>query len=94
MLHRPSEAFAPNDPQEWVTERKYNEHDLGEMLGKFLAEREKSLELAARLSGSNWEAVYTTPVSHHEGGRYVRLVGRARYSAHAPAGRTALCAGA
>ena len=61
MLHRPNEAFAPNNQQEWVTERRYNEQDLGDMLGKFLAERAKSLAWLRSLNGANWEAAYTTP---------------------------------
>ncbi len=61
MLHRPTEAFAPNDSDAWITERKYNERDLAESLDDFLAERKKSLEWLKGLSGSNWEASYTTP---------------------------------
>ena len=61
MLHRPTEAFAPNEPQEWVTERKYNERDLTESLNDFLAERKQSLEWLKGLANSNWEVTYTTP---------------------------------
>src|SRR5664279_2564609 len=61
MLHRPTEDFAPNNTQEWVTERKYNEQNLSDMLGKFLAERDKSLNWLRGLSGANWEAPYTIP---------------------------------
>ncbi len=61
MLHRPTEAFAPNDSQEWITERKYNERDLAESLEDFLADRKKSLEWLKGLSGSDWEIAYTTP---------------------------------
>ena len=61
ILNHPDQEFAPNDPQVWITERKYNEQDLGVMLGKFLAEREKSLEWVKGLTNSNWEASYTTP---------------------------------
>lgn len=32
MLHRPTEAWPPIRPGEWVTERKYNERDLAAML--------------------------------------------------------------
>ena len=61
MLHRPNDEFAPNNPQEWVTERRYNEQDLGVMLNKFAEEREKSLAWLRTLEGANWEATYTTP---------------------------------
>lgn len=61
ILHRPTEPFAPNDSQAWVTERKYNERDLSEMLENFLAERVRSLDWLTDLSGANWDASYTTP---------------------------------
>lgn len=61
MLNRPSENFAPNDSQEWITSRKYNERDLGESLKDFLAERKNSLDWLKGLADSNWETVYTTP---------------------------------
>jgi hypothetical protein len=61
MLNRPNDVPPPNNPQEWITERRYNEQDLGEMLGKFLEEREKSLAWLRTLEGANWEAPYTTP---------------------------------
>ena len=44
-----------------VTERRYNEQDLGVMLGKFLAERDQSLAWLRTLQNPNWEATYTTP---------------------------------
>ncbi|MEP7291283.1 MAG: DinB family protein [Chloroflexota bacterium] len=62
ILHRPTEEFAPNDSQESLTERNYNEQDLAVMLGKFLEEREKSLEWLRELgAGANWDVSYTTP---------------------------------
>ena len=44
ILHRQNEEWPPFDPQAWVTERKYNQQSLAEMLDKFLAERHTSLE--------------------------------------------------
>ena len=61
MLNHPTEAFAPNDSQEWITSRKYNERDLAQSLDDFLDERKKSLEWLKAMADSNWEAVYTTP---------------------------------
>src|SRR5215212_6962872 len=61
MLNRPTEAFAPNDSQEWITARKYNERDLTQSLDDFLNERKKSMEWLKGLANSNWEASYTTP---------------------------------
>src|SRR4051794_4353460 len=50
ILHRPNEIFPPIHPSAWVTERHYNERDLADMLEKFAAEREKSLDLIKGLS--------------------------------------------
>lgn len=61
ILHRPSEPFASNDSEAAVTEQRYNERDLGELLEGFLAERTRSLEWLSELSGANWDASYTTP---------------------------------
>lgn len=61
MLHRPHEPFAPNDPQAYVTERRYNERDLGVMFDQFLTERARSLEWLRGLAEADWEAVYATP---------------------------------
>ncbi len=61
VLHRPDEPFPPIHPSQWVTERRYNERDLLEMLEKFAAEREKSLDWLKGLSSPNWEVTYTHP---------------------------------
>ncbi len=61
MLHHPEQDFAPNDSQRWVTERRYNERDLAEMLAGFAAERARSLSWLDSLTNPDWEAVYTTP---------------------------------
>jgi hypothetical protein len=65
ILHRPNDAFAPNNPQEWITERKYNERDLAEMFELFAAERTRSLNWLRGLSDANWEAAYDTPWGRH-----------------------------
>ncbi|MCZ2097960.1 MAG: DinB family protein [Anaerolineae bacterium] len=49
------------DPQGWVTARRYNERDLSEMLDRFIAERNQSLEWLRGLASANWDAAYTTP---------------------------------
>lgn len=61
ILHHSDQPFTPNDTQTWVTEHAYNQQDLGDVLGRFLAEREKSLEWLKTLSGAHWDASYTTP---------------------------------
>jgi hypothetical protein len=60
-LHRPDEPRPRIDPGAWVTERKYNERDLGESLQGFLDAREKSLAWLKSLSSPDWEAVYQAP---------------------------------
>lgn len=40
---RPGESLPPVTPQGWVVERQYNQPNLEESLGNFLAEREKAL---------------------------------------------------
>jgi hypothetical protein len=60
ILNRPNEEAPPIDPQGWVTSRKYNESDLGEMLDAFIAEREQSLEWLKGLSVANWDTEYMT----------------------------------
>jgi hypothetical protein len=58
ILHRQNEEWHRIDPEGWVTERKYNEQGFVEMLEKFFAEREKSLEWLKELSNANWETIY------------------------------------
>lgn len=61
MLHRPDEAFPPNETVENVTRRRYNERDLVEVFEGFAAERAKSLDWLRSLNNPNWDAPYTTP---------------------------------
>lgn len=60
-LHRPDEPRPRIDPGAWVTERRYNERDLGESLHGFLVARESSLAWLKSLSSPDWEAVYEAP---------------------------------
>ena len=60
ILHRQNEEWHRINPQGWVTERKYNEQDLGESQAKFFEERKKSLEWLKGLSSANWETNYTS----------------------------------
>jgi len=60
-LHRPDEPRPGITPGAWVTERGYNERDLGESLQGFLAAREESLAWLRELSAPDWEAVYEMP---------------------------------
>lgn len=60
-LHRPDEPRPGINPGAWVTERAYNERNLGESLQGFLAAREESLAWLRGLSSPDWEAVYQAP---------------------------------
>jgi len=60
-LHRPDEAWPPIDPGGWVTERAYNERELGPSLDGFLSEREASLAWLRGLEDPDWEASYEAP---------------------------------
>lgn len=61
ILHHPGQPFAPIDPPRWAVERKYNERDLIESLGRFLEERRKSLQWLRGLQAPNWEQSYQLP---------------------------------
>ena len=60
ILRRSSEDWPPINPQGWVTERAYNQRDLGESLAGFLAEREKSLAWLASLDQPDFSTVCRT----------------------------------
>lgn len=61
VLHRPEETWARIDPAGWVSERRYNERDLGEALQGFLIERERSIAWLAGLSAPDWSREYRAP---------------------------------
>ena len=58
ILFHSDKDFPPNDPQAWITERRYNERDLQASFEGFIAERAKSLEWLRTLSDANWDTVY------------------------------------
>lgn len=60
-LHRPGEPWPGIDPQGWVTERRYNEQDLGASLATFRQEREASLAWLRSLPRPNWDRTYNAP---------------------------------
>ncbi len=61
ILHHPTETWPPIRPEEWVTERAYNEQDLGMMMQKFFDERQASLQWLKKLDSPDWEATVETP---------------------------------
>jgi hypothetical protein len=60
ILNRQNEEWHVIRPQEWVTERKYNQQNFDEMQGKFFAERTKSLEWLKGLEKADWDKTYTS----------------------------------
>jgi len=60
-LHHPERPWPPIDPAGWVTERQYNQRDVGGSLNGFLAARQESLGWLRQLISVNWEAAYDAP---------------------------------
>lgn len=67
-LNRPGEEWPPIHPGAWVTERKYNERDLGQSLNEFLAERRQSLAFLKGLTSPNWDATHLSPYGERKAG--------------------------
>ena len=61
ILHRPDQPWPPIDPAGWVTERRYNEREMGDSLSGFLRAREESLAWVESLSSPDWEAACEAP---------------------------------
>ena len=62
LLHEPGTEWPPIAPESWVTERTYQERDLSESLGRFLAERQRSLEWLSGLEDPEWQRRYEHPL--------------------------------
>jgi len=60
-LQTPVAAWTPIAPQQWVTERRYQERDLDTSLQKFQQERAQSLAWLKTLAAPDWQAAYTLP---------------------------------
>ena len=61
MLHPRGQPWRANDPQGWVTQRRYNERDFEESVNNFLYERERSLVWLKELPAPDWSLVYQAP---------------------------------
>ncbi len=61
ILYRPGQPWPPNNPQEWVTERQYNERELQPSVNNFLRERQQSLDWLKTLDAPDWEQAEPTP---------------------------------
>ena len=58
ILHRQQEKWTPIDPEGWVTQRHYNDQNLGEVKEKFFGERSNSLDWLKGLEHADWAASY------------------------------------
>ena len=61
ILHKPGQPWPPIDPQGWVSARHYNEQDPAEILGKWLQERQASLEWLRSLNTPDWQSAEQAP---------------------------------
>lgn len=61
MLTRPSDPWPPIHPEEWVTERAYNEQDLATVVRRFVEERQNSLIWLRKLENPVWDTIVTSP---------------------------------
>lgn len=61
ILYHRDDPWSLIDPQGWVTQRRYNERDLGASLARFLAARRESLSWLAALPSPDWEAAVQAP---------------------------------
>ena len=60
-LHRPDEQWPPIDPQEWATERLYNDRSLPKSLDRFLSRRAESIAWLDGLDSPDWPLAYEHP---------------------------------
>jgi hypothetical protein len=68
ILNRPEEGWQQINPGEWLSERKYNQRNLAEMLEQFLAERKISLAWLQGLQSPQWDASYQVPFGRMQAG--------------------------
>ena len=68
ILYHPGQPWPPINPQDWVTERGYNQRDLAESVEDFLKERRKSLAWLRGLAAPDWQAAVTVPFGRFSAG--------------------------
>ena len=62
LLNMPGEPFPPIDPNNWPTERQYNERDLMTAIKTFINERARSIDWLRKLQSPNWENSTDDPI--------------------------------
>jgi hypothetical protein len=61
VLHRPGQPWPSIHPAAWITQRRYNERDMGPSLDDFLAVRQASLRWLRGLATPDWDARHDAP---------------------------------
>ena len=61
ILNHADQPLPSFDPQEWVTQRRYNQQNTAKVLEKFLAARQESLAWLHSLGSPDWNAAITEP---------------------------------
>ena len=56
ILNRPTEAWTPISPEDWVKTRGYNKQNFSDVKDKFFAERSNSLDWLKGLEYTDWNA--------------------------------------
>ena len=60
-LEDPTRPWPPIDPEVWVRERAYDEHDLGESLQRLVAARAETVERLRALERPDWSKAHEHP---------------------------------
>jgi hypothetical protein len=61
MLRRGGDVWFPIDPEGWVTQRGYNQRELGPSIEAFMTARGESLVWLRGLGGADWTVGYEAP---------------------------------
>lgn len=59
ILYHPEDPWPHFDEMEWVTSRKYNQQNFGKISGRFLKERDKSIEWLLSLENPDLGSVHS-----------------------------------
>ena len=60
-LRDPALPWPPGDPQQWARDGRYNERDLAESIGRFVAERRESVRWLRSLHTPDWAQAHVHP---------------------------------
>jgi hypothetical protein len=60
-LRDPAAEWTPIAPEQWATDRKYNDGDLKAAVDRFVSERKKSIAWLKSLKNPDWSSTHTHP---------------------------------